>query len=568
MGLLLSCAPKEEEPTPPPPSPGQQEEEEEEEPPPPPPPPGVITLTPNPVTPLNPVFGGIITYGASAAFGSFDTHVRTYGTISLVLPIFNNLVQYNPDYKETFVENVIGDLAYDWDISADAKTYTFYLTQGVKWHDGEDFDADDVVYSVEKWMDPKQGGRLAVYFPAHESIEKVDQYTVKIHLKHPSPAYLVQLAGPLSTIQAEHMAGTDHRSTDFLVGTGPFNFESYTPAVQFTMVRNPNYFKRDALGNQLPYLEGISIFLGESTQFVTDAFIAGRLDLIHPYGAQVYLGAELDRLRDSAPADTIFLPFAASKGTAPFMLQFNMKTVEAFQDVRVRRAFALLFNSEQLNEVYTGSSETVDSGHYVFGPFYQYNAPQEEIAEILGWNQSWEDRVAQAKQLMKDAGHEDGFKVRVIFVPAAGYGFSAVLPVYTTALKEINVEVVLQGEQVSVMIKRLYAKDWDLYCQAFHALTGDPSEFAGSFQCGSRANHSTYCNPEADALWEQLAQELDSLKRREISQDLERLLAKDVAALPGIFITGYSVFRANVKNFRQTGASGPHMKFEDVWLEP
>ena len=196
-------------------------------------------------------------------------------------------------------------------------------------------------------MDPQTGSRISHYYPAYEGIEKVDQYTVMIHLKQPSAGFILQLANPYAVIQPEHMAGTDGKSTDFLVGTGPFMFASYIPGVSWHSVRNPNYFKHAAVGNQLPYLDGIIVYIGVN---LTDAYIAGRLDFTTPIGS-VSSGSEVDRLRNEAPDDSIWQKVVAE---VPYAYWLNLN-FEPFQDVRVRRACALLFPTDEMHMAWTGA---------------------------------------------------------------------------------------------------------------------------------------------------------------------------------------------------------------------
>ena len=301
----------------------------------------------------------------------YDLHLRPSWGAMPVAPIFNNLIQFNPEYQETSAANLIGDLAESWEVSADGMTYTFKLRQGVTWHDGEAFNADDVIYSIEKMM--VLPSRILGYFPTYQSVEKVDAYTVKIHTDEASAGFLLQLAGPYAVIQAEHLKGTDNKNTDFVVGTGPYMFSKYEAAKEWQMVKNPNYFKKDKDGNQLPYLDGVTIYIGSGVSI--DALIAGRIDMLQPAMSTPF-AALLVRLKAGAP-DAVYVPTVPGFGYLYFF-NFNF---EPFKDVRVRRAFALVMNVEDQITAFTGDIELGVPGLYLFGQ--DWTIGTEEIAELI-----------------------------------------------------------------------------------------------------------------------------------------------------------------------------------------
>jgi len=207
--------------------------------------------------------------------------MKTYFVPFVTIPIFNNLVRYNPKSNDPSVNNVVGDLAKKWDISADGKVYTFTLEQGVKWHDGQAFDAEDVVYSLTKIKDIKRSN-LVANFPTVTTIEKTDAYTVKVTLSAPTPNFLTSLADGYAAIEPEHLSTVSASTTKFLVGTGPFMFNNYTSGVSFEFKKNPNYFRKDTSGNPLPYLDGMQYFIMADINSWASAFISEQTDMTTP----------------------------------------------------------------------------------------------------------------------------------------------------------------------------------------------------------------------------------------------------------------------------------------------
>ena len=267
MALLLACGTGPEPPPGPPP-------------PPPEPPPTVETpsgafLTLNPVEESMPIYGGTIIRGYWVP-RSFDGHQKAgYGPCAQ-LPVFNQLVTFNLDYKETTNETLIGDLAESWETSEDGMAVTFKLRQGVKWHDGVPFTANDVIYSLDKMNDVNRSA-IASWFPAYESTEKINDYTVKVHLEYASASFMTALAQGECQIQALHLAGTDNQIADFMIGTGPFILEDFLTQVHLKFKRNPDYWKYDQYGNQMPYLDEV-YYHHTPWKNVTQMVIGRRLD--------------------------------------------------------------------------------------------------------------------------------------------------------------------------------------------------------------------------------------------------------------------------------------------------
>lgn len=175
--------------------------------------------------------------------------------------VYNELVQFHRGTLD--LEPM---LATSWDTSADQRTYTFHLRHGVKFqttawfHPTRDFDADDVLFTFNRMLDPEMPFRKAypVSFPYFsdlgfdrniERIEKVDDYTVRFHLKSPDVVFVRNLAMSFASIlSAEYAAqlSAAHREADINqlpVGTGPFVFRSYQKDALIRFDGNPNYWR-------------------------------------------------------------------------------------------------------------------------------------------------------------------------------------------------------------------------------------------------------------------------------------------------------------------------------------
>ncbi|MDB5623005.1 MAG: Extracellular solute-binding protein family 5, partial [Devosia sp.] len=159
--------------------------------------------------------------------------------------VYSGLVRYDLDTLAP-----VGDLAQSWELSEDGLTYTFKLRDNVLWHDGEAFNADDVVFTLTQiWTNPDVPFYLANNFRLIEAVTKLDDLTVAVKLSRPQPAFPA-LLGYNAAILPEHLlsglsAEQLANPAEFLrnpVGTGPFKFGEYSPGAYVLLNRNDEYF--------------------------------------------------------------------------------------------------------------------------------------------------------------------------------------------------------------------------------------------------------------------------------------------------------------------------------------
>jgi peptide/nickel transport system substrate-binding protein len=153
--------------------------------------------------------------------------------------IYESLLRYDENL------NPQPSLAKSWEISSDAKVYTFKLQEGVTWHDGKPFSADDVVFSLDKFLREVHPRWRPIANRQVDRIEKVDDLTVKIVLKQPfGPLLLSQEVGSAPMIPKHIYDGTDYRANPMNntpIGTGPFKFSEWKKGSFIRLVKNPNY---------------------------------------------------------------------------------------------------------------------------------------------------------------------------------------------------------------------------------------------------------------------------------------------------------------------------------------
>ena len=212
-------------------------------------------------------------------------------------------------------------LAESWQ-QPDPKTYIFKLRQGVKFHDGTDFNADAVKFNIERSLTDKKSSRVAE-IGFIQTVEVMDPYTVKFNLKAPfAPllANLVDRAGMMLSPKAIQAGGEDFTRKPVGAGTGAFKFVEWVKDDHITLERNPNYWKKDAAGNQLPYLDKVTI------RPIVDATVAltnlktGDIDISH-YVAAKDFDERQGRARNSCSSRRRGLGTRASSSTAGGAIQ-------------------------------------------------------------------------------------------------------------------------------------------------------------------------------------------------------------------------------------------------------
>src|SRR6267378_933134 len=195
-----------------------------------------------------------------------------------MMGVFNNLVMYKQDVPQNSMQSIVPDLAVSWSWSEDGTELTFPLREGVRWHDGKPFTANDVkctwdMLSGKSDEKPRLNPRKSWYRNLEEVTVSGD-YEVTFRLKRPQPSFLALLASGWSPVYPCHVPARDIRSSP--IGTGPFKFVEFKPNEAIRVAKNPDYWKTGR-----PYLDGIEYTIIKDLSTRTLAFIAGKGDLLN-----------------------------------------------------------------------------------------------------------------------------------------------------------------------------------------------------------------------------------------------------------------------------------------------
>ena len=298
--------------------------------------------------------------------------------------IWDGLLYRDPDTGE-----YKGNLATSWKWIDDT-TLELKLRQGVKFQNGEPFDADDVVYTVNWVADPAHGVKTQRNVNWMKSAEKVDQYTVRIHTKGPFPAALEYLAGPVSMYPKDYYSKVGPEGMGLHpVGTGPYKVVSVEPGKHFVLEKFDGYHEGPKPAAKIGKID-IRTIPDVNTQMAE--LFNGTLDFLWQVPAdQAEKLAQMDRftVKNKSTMRIGYLTMDAAGRTGKD---------DPFTDVRVRRAVAHAIDRKAMvKALLKGDSQVVDTACYPS----QFGCSQDV--------KTYDYDPAKAKELLKEAGYPDGF---------------------------------------------------------------------------------------------------------------------------------------------------------------
>ncbi|MFT4214920.1 MAG: ABC transporter substrate-binding protein [Microbacterium sp.] len=434
-------------------------------------------------------------------------------------------------------------LAASWDVAEDGLSYTFYLQEGVTFHDGTDWNADALIYNINRYTDetdPNYDPVLITYYAVLnyvDSVEKVDDLTVTFTLKEPFAFFLADLynvyfASPTS-LDEDGAAGQAVNP----VGTGPFVFDELEQNQSISFVRNDDYW------GEVPKLDRLTVELIPDASARTAALRSGRVDWIE--------AAQPDDLESLESAG-----FVATGNAFDWEWSWQlMTTEEPFDDIRVRQAMNYAIDREAIAE---------DLLHGTAAPAYQMFAAASLYYTADDDIYSYDPE--KAVDLLTEAGYPDGIDVTVGYITAGSGAMQAkaMNEALQAQLAEVGINVTLEPVDFSGMYAKLGAGDtgWQGANQAFSL--EQPSSWKG-FWFGCDGNFFGYCNEEAEALYDQALVTVDDAERAALLTEVGHLVTADAAWLFVVNDTAPRAMSASVKGFSQPKSWW--IDFNSVYLE-
>lgn len=450
-----------------------------------------------------------------------------------------------------------GNLAESWEVSDDQREVTFKLRQGVKFHDGTDFNAEAVKFHFDSIMDPANASPVLPYIGSLKEVILVDEYTAQFVFEEPYAPFFINMSysyGGINSPTAVKQWGAEYGRHP--VGTGPYMLDQWIPGSQITLVRYPDYqqFRTDAINRGAPLAEKIILTVIPEAGTAQAALETGEI-LVSALSADNVARFIGD------PAYNVVVDKAATNLT---FLEFNYAK-PPFDDPLFRRAIGHSIDREAaVRAAWNGYASVALSPLAVGIPGHDPNVGEEngtpydpdkarEIFTELGWVDSdgdgWLDKDGQPAQ----------FLIRSY----AGFvTISRALEVIQANLKSIGIDAQLETSDWGAFYPSLLGEDWDMDLMRW--TWGDPVVLSDLFRSPGHRDKLT-SNPQIDDILDRCDTTMDPVARSECAGEAQKALLEETIAVP--ILTNWAMFvtRGEVRDY--TLDFSGYLIPGDVWLE-
>jgi peptide/nickel transport system substrate-binding protein len=469
-------------------------------------------------------------------------------------------------------------------VAADGTSVTWKLRQNIKWADGEIFTADDVLFTYQYIINPDVKSSSAGSYSEVESVEVLDDYTIKVNFKQPTAAWYAPFVGPFGMIIPRHIFEAynganfaDAAANLQAIGTGPYFVSEYrkedvliiggnaVSTVKIIYEINPYY--RDP---NKPFFSKVELQGGGDINLAGQASKEGAVDFAWNLALPEEILADIEsggRMRVLAPpssfVERIMINFTDPNKETEDGERSSLQFPHPFlADLQVRQAISMAIDREAIAAPY-GRGGKFTTNILVEPSFYasrnnafEYN-PQKAagLLEEAGWVDSNEDGVRE----------KDGLELRIVFQ-------TSIQPLrqvaqeqvkkdleaigFAVELKQVDASIFLGPPKDTTDTRRQFYADFEEF--AFSNKSPDPAAYMAAWVCDRAAqkendwslpNWSRYCNPEFDKLFNQAATELDPDKRTELFVRMNELLIQDVAVIPLVNTTQPMAISVDLKGY-------------------
>jgi peptide/nickel transport system substrate-binding protein len=437
---------------------------------------------------------------------NYDPHKTTSRAASEVLFMLGDtLVSLAPD-----MQTIDTGVAESWEVSEDGRTYTFTLRQDVTFCDGKPMTAEDVVYSIERWIDPETNSPVAWRAGEVESVTAVDDYTVEYKLVEPFSELLYQLTQSFGTIvdrENVEALGEDFGISGFN-GTGPFCWVEWTPRDKMIIEKHagyawgPGFYENDGEAQ----IDRVTWQVVPEENTRTVSVLTGQSEITQyvPYIALDQLSAapNVEVVTSELAFWTYFMGFKIDKDTV--------------SDPAVRRAINLAVDQAAMSEdLFFGRVE----------PAYSYVSQR-----ALDWNASLDDRLlefdpTEANRILDEAGWamgedgvraKDGVRLEPVTYVFTGSTWSKISEAVQAYLREIGVAMDIQAFDGTVVWGKLATQEFDMFGMSFpYVSSGDALNLYFRSENMPTPNRMNWDDEQTDQLLRTGATAIDDATRAE-----------------------------------------------------
>jgi peptide/nickel transport system substrate-binding protein len=425
-------------------------------------------------------------------------------------------------------------LATEW-TQTDPLTWRFKLRQGVKFHDGSPFTADDVLFSVERTRAP--ASNLAGNLASIKEFKKIDDYTIDFITASPDPILPHELTGWYimskswsekngATRTADPSKNEENFATRNTNGTGPFILKERQPDVRTVLVPNPNWW-----GKPEHNLTEVDFRVIKNAATRVAALLSGEIDMIYTVPPQ-----DTDRIKNTPTLQilqkpelrTIYFGFDQSR---PELLESNIKGKNPFKDKRVREAFYSALDIDAIKtKVMRGFSTPtallIGEGVNGFDPALNKRSPYDP---------------AKGKKLLADAGYPEGFEVGMDCPNDRYVNDEAICQAAAAMLARIGININLLAQTKAKFFSKindpryetsLFMLGWTPNTYDAHNMLLNLAATRDKPKSRGQINNGGYSNPRMDELVTSIGSETDQAKRNGMIKEALTILKDDFAYIP------------------------------------
>lgn len=449
--------------------------------------------------------------------------------------IFSRLVKINNE------QEIIPDLAKEWEFNDEGTEITFYLHENVEWHDGEPFTAEDVKFTLDAIVE--YSGHAVGNLDSMEDVEIVDDNTVVVTLSEPDASFLGYLAWYATFIVPEHIydgenwdAGTSIEP----VGTGPFKFSDYTTGVNVTLEKNENYF------GETPKMEQVIFSIIPDLDTMVQSFYNGELDILGTTPPSSEIQNMIDS--DEYVAEPLLWPSRE-------YLVFNFDE-EPFDQLEVRQAVAYALDNEDIvSRALRGQSQVAE--HFL-SPAYEWVLSDEYT--VPGQNQE------RARELLEEAGYSedsDGYYFSIDFNMFEAGSYVDMATVIQEQLRQVGIDVHLNVMEYASWQEQV-TEDRNFQLSMLGGYQGpDVGAVASRISSEGTTSFSGHINDELDQLLEEGVRLVTEEERAPVYEDVQRILLEDLPIYPISEWVGFDPHHDYVKGAPTSEEAIPYTGFSE-----
>jgi peptide/nickel transport system substrate-binding protein len=498
-----------------------------------------------------------LTLDGVPAFGAEPTQVRRGGTLTMILeadnksldPLFGNSGvdrnTFNLYTEYLMLQDSKGDLqpwlAERWEVANGGKTITFYLRKDVTFQDGTPFNADAAKANLDRLVDPKLKPYPKQYTRELQSIDKVDDYTIRVNLSAPSVLIMPMLACEAGAMMSpKAMAEKGEEFGRAPVGTGPFKVVSRTTG-EIVTERNSNYWRKGADGKPLPYLDGIKVVVNGNTTV--------RLVQMRSNAAQY---SDAVSVKDfPTVSQNPGLKLVDNEVGGAFVLSFNLDR-PAFANIELRKALSHALDREAMVKVVSQGTGKVLTGiepphSWVYDPALKGHGLDLDLA-----------KASYAK-----SGHSGPITLSISQRDDDVQVAEMVQQMYKRANIDLKIEVL---ERLAFAAKVPDGRNFEI------ALSRSPlqrpdvhTQYTFSYSRVATTNYSGFKNEEIYKLVDDALVELDRAKRKQIYVKIQKLVLDNYYQTFLFWNPRKEVASAKLHGIR-TDATSIRV-YDEMWLE-